>query len=155
MPFTIYIVFKNEGGNLKLNNTRVRVGRIIYFILAVIFTLCIIAQVLFAGMAIFLYTVDWSQHMMFAHLFGFNLPILMLIFVFIGSMPRWAYWQLFGVFVAIFLMYFTANITANIPWLGSVHPIIAMLLFVQSYLIVSKTWSLISKNQQSERKGLK
>ena len=63
--------------NLEVNDTRIRVGRIIYFTSAIIFTLCIIAQVFFAGMAIFLNPGAWMNHMIFVHLFGFNVPVLM------------------------------------------------------------------------------
>lgn len=138
---------------MEFNNTRIRVGRIIYLTLAIIFTLCIIAQVFFAGMAIFLYPVDWTKHMMFVHLFGFNLPILMLIVAYVGAFPRWAYWQLFGILIAIFLMYFTANIGAALSWLGTIHPVIAIMLFVLSCSIVSKTWKLIFKHKKSESEG--
>lgn len=133
---------------MEVNDTRIRVGRIIYFTLAIVFTLCIIAQVFFAGMAIFLNTGAWMKHIMFVHLFGFNVPFLMFIFAVIGAMPRWAYWQLFGVLVSIFLMYFTANIKGVLPWFGPMHVVIAFLLFALSWSIVLKTWNLFIENQK-------
>lgn len=136
--------------NLEVNDTRICVGRIIYFTLAIVFTLCIIAQVFFAGMAIFLNTGAWMKHIMFVHLFGFNVPFLMFIFAVIGAMPRWAYWQLFGVLVSIFLMYFTANIKVILPWMGALHPVIGILLFVLSYSIVLKSWNLIMEHQKGK-----
>ena len=133
---------------MKVNNTRVRVGRIIYFIFAILFALCIIAQIYFAGVAIFLDGSAWTKHMMFVHLFGFNIPVLMLIFALVGALPRWAYFQLTGVFISIFLMYFTANIKTILPWIGPLHVIMALLLFVLSWSIVLKTWKLIFKGSE-------
>ena len=135
---------------MKVKKNRIHIGRLIYFTLAIIFMLCTIAQIYLAGMAIFQNPAVWMKHMMFVHFFGFNLPLLMLIFAFIGALPRWAYWHLFGIFVSIFLMYFTANITSAMPWLGSMHPVIAILLIILSCSIVLNTWRLI-KNNNTER----
>lgn len=126
-------------------NVRIRTGRVIYLILAIFFTLCILAQIYLAGMAVFLNPAVWPKHTMFVHLFGFNLPVFMLIFAMVGSLPRWAYWQLFGLFVSIFLMYFTANM---LPWFGPLHPVMAILLFVLSSWTVLKTWILIFGNKK-------
>ncbi|MCR2822294.1 DUF6220 domain-containing protein [Lederbergia panacisoli] len=134
---------------MEENNLRVRAGRIIYFILAIIFALCIMVQIYFAGVAIFLDGSAWSKHMMFVHLFGFNIPVLMLIFTFVGALPRWAYFQLSGAFISIFLMYFTANIKAILPWVGPLHVILAFLLFALSWSIVLKTWKLLFKRSES------
>ncbi|MDW0116259.1 DUF6220 domain-containing protein [Sporosarcina thermotolerans] len=128
---------------MEVNNSRIRVGRIIFFILTILFTLCIFVQFYLAGKAIFEYPVYWSKHIKFVHLFGFNLPVLMLIFAILGSLPRWAYWQLSGIFLSIYLMYFTANIRSVLPWVGSIHPVVGILLFVLSFLLLSKSWKLI------------
>ena len=122
--------------------TRIRSGRIIFLALTTLFTTCILVQVYLAGMAIFSTPGAWVKHTMFVHLFGFNLPVLMVIFALVGSMPRWAYWKLFGILVSTFLMYFTAHM----PWLGPIHPVLALLLFVLSCSIIIKTWGLIINN---------
>lgn len=136
-----------EGFRLNGNKSRIRIGRIIYLILAILFTLCIFTQIYLAGMAIFMNPAVWLKHMMFVHLFGFNVPIFMLIFAFIGALPRWAYWQLFGIFTSIFLMYFSANMRTNFPWIGPLHVIIAILLLGLSCLVVGKTWTLIFRKK--------
>ncbi|WP_062107368.1 DUF6220 domain-containing protein [Bacillus niameyensis] len=128
--------------------TRIQIGRWIYFCLACVFIACISAQVLLAGLATFVGAENWLKHMMFAHLFGFNIPLIMLIFAFVGRFPQWGYWQLLGVFVTIFLMYFTANITALVSWLGAMHPVIAIILFGLSWSIVVKSWKLLHKKRE-------
>ena len=89
--------------------TRIRVGRIIYFILASVFALCTMTQFFFAGSAIFMDPVEWRKHVTLVHLFGFNIPIFMLLFAFIGSLPRTVYLQILGIMIGIFFMYFTVN----------------------------------------------
>jgi len=132
-------------------NQRVRISRIVYLVLAIIFALCVVTQIFLSGMAIFISPANWMKHMTFVHLFGFNIPIFMLVFAFIGALPRWAYWQLLGILISIFLMYFTANISANLPWFGAMHPVFGVLLFVLSYTMVSKTWKFIFDNKNNQK----
>lgn len=128
---------------METKSMRIRVGRRIYLILASCFTLCILIQIYLAGMAIFINPANWAKHTLFGHLFLFNTPILMLIFAMIGSLPRWAYWQIFGLFVSVFLMYFTANISFVLPWMSPMHPVFAFLLLILSGSSTLKTWNLI------------
>ncbi|QQK81919.1 hypothetical protein HUG20_09005 [Salicibibacter cibi] len=134
-------------------NQSVRIGRIVYLVLAIIFALSIATQILFAGMAIFINPVNWMKHMIFVHLFGFNIPIFMLAFAFIGALPRWAYGQLFGTLILMFFMYFTANMTTILPWFGAMHPLFGVLLVVLSCTMVLKIWKFTfdhKKNQMGE-----
>ena len=133
---------------MKENTLRVRIGRCIYLLLAVLFALCVTIQIYIAGMAVFDNPVLWKHHTMFIHIFGFNLPILMLIAAAIGAMPRWAYWQLFGILISVFLMYFTANI--GIGEIKSLHTVFAFALFVLSVFIVTKTFKLVFVNGKEE-----
>ncbi|WP_342389195.1 DUF6220 domain-containing protein [Salinicoccus bachuensis] len=133
---------------MKKNSLRVRTARGIYLLLAVLFALCVTVQVFIAGMAVFDDPVHWMNHMMFVHMFGFNLPIIMLIFAFVGSMPRWVYWQLFGILVSVFLMYFTANI--GIDGINALHTVFAILLSMLSVWIVVKNFKLVFGNEKEE-----
>jgi Family of unknown function (DUF6220) len=137
--------------NMKLSK-RIRFGRISYLTLAIIFAVCTIIQIFIAGLAIFVNPVNWTKHFLFVHLFGFNTPLFMLVMAFIGRMPRWAYWQIFGLLVCIFSMYFTANSRGAFPWAGAAHPVIATLLFILSLTIVIKTWHLIFKKSSEKEK---
>lgn len=115
--------------------TRIHVGRITYFILASIFALCTMTQFFFAGSAIFVDPVEWRKHVTFVHLFGFNVPIFMILFAFIGSLPRTAYLQILGIMIGIFFMYFTVNFR-GLPWTAALHPVIGTLLFLLSFYTV-------------------
>ncbi len=135
-------------------NKRVKYARMIYFILAILFTLCIIVQFYLAGVATFLNAEAWIKHVLFVHLFGFNLPIFMLIFAIIGALPQWAYWQLFGVFASIFLMYFTVNVNTIAPWFGPLHIIVGILLFTLSCAIAFKSWHFFFKHTKRKQEKI-
>ncbi|WP_188455967.1 DUF6220 domain-containing protein [Virgibacillus oceani] len=130
--------------------TKIGVGRTIYLLLAILFTCSVVLQFFLAGAATFVSPLNWMRHTTFIHLFGFNIPIFMLLFAFIGGLPRWAYWQVFGLLVLIFSMYFTANMIADFPWIGAVHPVIAALLFFQSCVMVSQSWKFIFNKGEGE-----
>ncbi|WP_085993375.1 DUF6220 domain-containing protein [Oceanobacillus senegalensis] len=49
---------------------RVRIGRLFYLVLAIIFACSVTFQILSAGMAIFISPVNWMKHMTFVHLFN-------------------------------------------------------------------------------------
>ena len=117
-----------------------KVSRIIYLLLCALFAVGIVLQVALAGMAIFMNGLHWNHHSMLIHLFGFNIPIAMLVVAIFGKMPRWAYWQVFGLLLLMFLMYFTANITAVFSIVSALHPVVAMGLFIFSIWTVHKAW---------------
>lgn len=132
---------------------RIRFGRYMYLALSIGFILCILIQIYFAGMAIFMNPAAWGKHTMFVHLFGYSLPIFMVLFAILGSFPRWAYWQLIGFFILIFLMYYTANIQWIFPWISPMHLVLAFVLLVLSSWTAWKTWKLIFQqgtNQKEE-----
>jgi len=126
-------------------STRIRIGRGIYFLFAAIFALFIIGQVFSAGMAIFVGAENWLKHTTLVHIFGFNILVLMLIAAFVGKLPRWGYGYVIGLAVLVFSMYFSANFTRVAPWVGALHPVLAMVLFIVSVSVVIDTWKLIMK----------
>lgn len=125
-----------------MESKRFKIGRFGFLSLSVLFALCIFTQILLAGIALFVDARAWMQHIMFVHFFGFNIPIFMLVFAIIGAFPRRTYWQLFGIFISIFLMYFTVNMNAHASWLGPFHVIIAVLLFMLSCYTVLTSWKI-------------
>ncbi|MGI2328315.1 DUF6220 domain-containing protein [Planococcus sp. YIM B11945] len=128
---------------MEKQKTRIRIGRIIYFVLACLFAACVLVQLFVAGMGTFVNPANWAKHVLFIHLFGLNLPLLLLVSALIGSMPRWAYRNIFALFFLIFTMYFTANMAGASPWIGALHPVIAVLLAAVSCANVNKVNKLI------------
>ncbi|WP_175615953.1 DUF6220 domain-containing protein, partial [Piscibacillus halophilus] len=117
-----------------------KVGRFIFFVLLCLFFLSVIIQFFLAGMAVFVSPANWMKHTFFVHLFGFNIPVLLLLFAFVGRLPNWAYWGIFGLFITVFGMYITANVN---PLLGAIHPIVGIVMILISYHLLKKNVELI------------
>ncbi|WP_085507028.1 DUF6220 domain-containing protein [Thalassobacillus devorans] len=122
-----------------------KIGRIIFIGLGALLLLCFMVQFILAGMAAFINFEYWKDHMFFVHLFGFNLPIIMLLTAFISKFPRKVYLQLAAIFGLTFLMYVTANISSLFPWVGALHPLFAVLLFLASIAILNTSFRLTFK----------
>ncbi|MCJ7840091.1 DUF6220 domain-containing protein [Lederbergia sp. NSJ-179] len=119
-----------------------------FFLVGRYFYIFIMVQIFYAGWAIFVEASAWSKHMMFIHLFGFNLPIFMLIIAWIGKMPRWSYGHVIGLMGWVFVMYFTGNMRGNLPIMAALHPIMAMLLSMHSSVLVWKVGNFIFKKKE-------
>lgn len=115
------------------------VSRKIFVYLAVAFSLSVAIQVLIAGIAIFVDPVKWKTHIIFVRIFEY-IPLLMLIFSFLGNLPTSLRWHSLGLFLLIMGMYATANITSVIPIAGAFHPVIALIMFWISVSIIPKSW---------------
>ncbi|MUK89402.1 hypothetical protein GMD78_13620 [Ornithinibacillus sp. L9] len=129
----------------------IKISQYLYVGLAIIFFLCLMLQVLLAGLAIFESAGYWLKHVTLIHLFGFNAPVFMLLFAYLGDLPRFVYWHLFSLLVLVFLMYFTANM--QVSWIGSLHPVIAMILIAVAYrnIAVTMNWLKQTDIQKGEK----
>ena len=103
----------------------VRWGRWGYLALAWILVGCVVAQVFFAGLAIFVDPADWALHTSFVHAFEF-LPVLMLPLVFLGRLPHLMRWLTALLWVQIMFQYASANSGGT---MAALHPVNAMLFF--------------------------
>lgn len=121
-------------------------GRWLYFIFASLFLLGVFAQFFLAGMAIFGGSQYWADHTFLVHLFGVNLPILMMISAFMGKAKKNDYLFILGSLVLIVSMYVTANLGFNHAYLGAFHPIAGILLVVLSGLIIYRSIRLIKQS---------
>ncbi|UOQ84937.1 DUF6220 domain-containing protein [Gracilibacillus salinarum] len=119
----------------------------IYAVLAILFLLSVMAQFVFAGMAVFISPLHWQEHTFFIHLFGFNVPLLMIVLALLGKLPGWAYWQLFGIMSLVFVMYFSANMSGKLPLLAAMHPVIGTGLLLVAYWKVIKLYHYMKKEQ--------
>jgi len=119
-----------------------RVSRILFLVSAAIFAICVGLQVFIAGMAVFAGPQNWAMHVNFIHFFEF-IPLLMLLFAFLGKMPASMKWVSGGQLLLIFYMYFAANIRGVNPLLAATHPVVAMVIFALSIWTVTRVWPLV------------
>lgn len=96
--------------------------------LAWIFVLCIVMQVLLAGLALFMEPTHWSRHVDFARIFAI-LPLAMTVLAYCARLERRLVWRCVGLTAMMIFMFFTAAISARVSFLGAMHPVIALFLF--------------------------
>ena len=105
-----------------------KLASLAFLLVALIFVLCVTIQIFIAGLATFVNPVNWANHISFVHIIE-ALALLLLLLAFAGRFPGSIRWRSAGLLALIFLQYFTANVTAVMPWLAATHPVIAMSLF--------------------------
>jgi hypothetical protein len=105
---------------------RERRARAVYRILAVLFALCVAAQVLLAGLSVFLDASWWHAHRVFGTIFGIVLPLALVAATWPARMPGRPR-RLAG---AAFGLSMLQGVTAAIGGVaGALHPVGALALF--------------------------
>ena len=89
---------------------------------------CLLIQFFLAGMSIFEDPSKWAAHKLFVHMFGYAIPVLMIITALAGGFFTLIYKEIMVIFLLLFAMYFTANMGWRVGWLGAFHPIAGVLL---------------------------
>ena len=117
----------------QLNN-RFQYSRVSFLILALIFTISIVIQTFIAGLEMFTNYSYWTYHTTFVIWFQF-IPILMLILSFIGRFSKLIRWQVTGLFLLIVPLQYAS---INIPGMGAIHPVIALVLFWLALTVIKK-----------------
>lgn len=115
---------------------KMKIAEITFIILLSLFITAVAVQFILAGMAIFVDPAQWKNHTMFIHLFGFNLPIIMLLVAWFAKLPLNVFAQLLGLMTWVFFMYFTANMAGNIPWLAAFHPLVGTGLLISAGILL-------------------
>jgi Ca2+/Na+ antiporter len=119
-----------------------------YIGLGLVYLGCLLVQFLLAGMSIFGDPSKWAAHKMFVHLFGYAIPVLMVLSALAGGFFKQIYKELMIIFLLLFAMYFTANMGWKVSWLGAFHPIAGVLLLGAAAAVV---WKVLKEPQESVR----
>ena len=103
--------------------------RIIYLIIAWLFPVAILVQVLFVGLSLFTGHSYWDAHIGFGHTIGI-LPILLVILGYLARLPRRTIilnWLVLGIYLVQAEVF--AAIRADVPLFAAFHPVLALVLF--------------------------
>ena len=103
-------------------------SRVLFFVLALIFSVSVALQVLIAGIALFVNSGSWVAHVSFARYFAF-IPLIMAIMAWMAGLSRQVLWKSIGLFGMVIGMFLTAVFSSRIGFLSAFHPVIAMMLF--------------------------
>jgi hypothetical protein len=109
--------------------------RVIYLIVAWLFPVAILVQVLFVGLSLFTGQGYWGAHIGFGHTIGI-LPLLLVILGYLARLPRRTIiltWLAFGIYLVQAEVF--AAIRANVPLFAAFHPVLALLLFALALIL--------------------
>ncbi|MBS4219945.1 hypothetical protein KHA96_16660 [Bacillus sp. FJAT-49711] len=123
-----------------------KVIRAIFAILSLLFFIAIISQIFIAGVALFADSSQWAVHKSFVVYFEF-IPIVMLILSFFGGFPKKMRWHSLGLYLMVALQYMTVGLSGKFPYITALHPVIAMLLFWLSLVMLRTSLALIKTNK--------
>lgn len=103
-----------------------------------IFAIGILVQVFLAGLALFWNPAQWASHMGFSRIL-IMIPVLMLVVSFVARLPLSLRLRSGGLIGIVILLAVSAHLPAAIGYLSALHPVIAILLLVETLSIVRKT----------------
>lgn len=112
--------------------------RIGFLIIAVLFNLCLVAQLLTVGLAVFYNHTWWSIHVWLVRGYG-GLVILLLAGLLINSFPQKIKMLTGSLATLLCLQFLTIHFNHPVP-LGVLHPLIGFALFTSSTTLVHRVW---------------
>jgi hypothetical protein len=124
---------------------RLRVVRFIYGVLAFVYFVCVILQVFFAGLAVFVNHDYLQLHRVFANYFEM-LSLLMFLLSFIGRIRGGLRWWPLSLLALTSLQHMTIQAFTGI--LPALHTVDALLLFAISMHLMKRSWSWVLLRSQ-------
>ncbi len=122
----------------QLSARWIRIG---FLLIAVLFNLCLVAQLLTVGLAVFYNPTWWSIHVWLVRGYG-GLVVLLLAGLFISPFPRKIQILTGGLLTLLILQFITIHLNHPLP-LGVLHPLIGFALFTSSTTLVHQVWSVV------------
>jgi hypothetical protein len=128
-------------GDEEKGSTRIRIVRFIFGVLAAGYMACVILQVFFAGLGIFVNSNNLDLHRTFANYFEFA-SIIMFLLSFAGRIKGSLRWLPLGLFVLTSLQHMTLQFSGFLP---TIHTVNALLLFWISLHLTKRSmpWLLL------------
>lgn len=112
-----------------------------FLAIAVLFNLCLVAQLLTVGLAVFYDPSWWSIHVWLVRGYG-GLVVLLLAGLFINPFSRRIQMLTGGLVILLTLQFITAHLNHPLH-LGILHPLIGFALFTSSTTLVHRVWHTI------------
>ena len=112
-----------------------RMAHICFMALGWLFTVSVALQVFLAGLALFISPDNWLIHASFARYFAF-LPLIMAVLAWSARLPGKLIRRSLGLLGMTVGMFLTAVLSSRIGVLSALHPVIAIMLFWSSTLIL-------------------
>jgi Family of unknown function (DUF6220) len=144
-------IFSQKGFANDLSSEPTRISRswtqIGFVALAVLFNVCLMAQLLTVGLAIFYDSSWWHIHVWLVRGYS-GLVVLLLAGLFVNPFPRKVQMLTVGLSILLTLQFITGHL--NQPFhLGILHPLIGFSLFTSSTTLVHRAWQAVFKASES------
>jgi uncharacterized integral membrane protein len=143
----------NSEKSTEKGSGRIRSVRLIYGVLAAGYLVCVILQVFFAGLGVFVNSDNLQLHRTFANYFEFA-SIIMFLLSFAGRIKGSLRWLTLGLFALTSLQHMTLQFSGFLP---AIHTVDALLLFWISLSLTKRSlpWLLLRKESAiSKEKGV-
>lgn len=128
------------GFHSKRTQPSARWTRIGFLLIAVLFNLCLVAQLLTVGLAVFYSPTWWSIHVWLRGYSG--LAVLLLAGLLVSPFPRKIQMLTGGLVKLLLLQFITIHLNHPLP-LGVLHPLIGFTLFNSSTTLVHRVWRVV------------
>ncbi len=126
---------------------RNRISRYLYLVVAWLFVLGILGQVYLVGLSLLGGRPSWDDHIGLGHMIG-GFALLMIIFGYLGRLPRsmkWLTWLNFGIYFLIADIVIFMRDSA--PKVAALHPVLAIILFPVAGTLAIRIWLIVRAPQ--------
>lgn len=120
--------------------------------LAILFNLCLVAQLLTVGLAVFSEASWWQVHVWLVRGYG-GVAVLLLSGTFIASFPKRIQLLTQGIVILLLLQFATAHIQQPLP-LGVLHPLFGFTLFTTSTTLVHRAMSFVMGDSKKKNQDI-
>jgi hypothetical protein len=137
-------------GNEEKGSARIRVVRFVFGVLAAGYLVCVVLQVFFAGLGIFVDSNNLELHRTFVNYFEMA-SILMFLISFAGRIRGSLRWLTLGLFALTSLQHMTIQFSGMLP---AIHTVDALLLFWISLHLTKRSlsWMLFRTENNINKK---
>jgi len=123
---------------MEKGSARIRTVRFVYAVLAAGYLICVVLQVFFAGLGVFVNPEDLQLHRVFANYFEF-VSVVMFLLSFAGAIRGTPRWLPLLLFVLTSLQHMTVQTFKGI--LPALHTVDALILFGISWHLAKRSWA--------------
>jgi hypothetical protein len=137
---------------ISSNISRSRWFQIIFLAIAILFNLCLVAQLLTVGLAVFYDPTWWNIHVWLVRGYG-GLAILLLAGLSVNPFSQKIQTLAVSLAVLLALQFVTGHLGHSLN-LGVFHPLIGFSLFTTSTTLVHKVWREVFKESDPAAVGI-
>ncbi|MEM9808066.1 MAG: DUF6220 domain-containing protein [Cyanobacteria bacterium P01_D01_bin.56] len=127
-------------------------GQVGFLAIAILFNLCLVAQLLTVGLAVFSDASWWQVHVWLVRGYG-GMAVLLLMGLFVTPFPKRVQTLTKVIVILLLFQFATAHIQQPLP-LGVLHPLTGFTLFTTSTTLVHRAMSFVMGHSEKKNDEL-